>query len=139
MHNLFMKILLSLFIGIIMLGCKEEGIIKQSINTEKTDSDNGRPYNLQSQEDLKFVYEEARKMYASEPNDANRETLVSATAAYGDAMMRGPGAPKEKYPLALKLFDEALKLDPENELAKEGKTLILSIYESMGRTPPKID
>lgn len=139
MHNLFMKAAISLLLGLVVYGCSDESIKKQPIAPETTGSDYSRPYDAQTQSDLKFVYEEARKRYESNRSAANREALVAAAAAYGDSMMRGPGAPKEKYPLALKLFDEALSLDPKNELAKEGKALILSIYESMGRKPPEND
>jgi tetratricopeptide (TPR) repeat protein len=45
--------------------------------------------------------------------------------------------PKEKYPKALALFREALKVDPKNKVALENKNMIEQIYKSMGRPIPK--
>jgi tetratricopeptide (TPR) repeat protein len=45
--------------------------------------------------------------------------------------------PREKYPQALKMFREALQLDPNNALAKDGIKLIEDIYKSMGRPVPE--
>lgn len=73
-----------------------------------------------------------------EKGSGNKATLVNATIEYGIAVMNGPGAPKQKYPDALRLYEEALKLDPENEEALKNKKLILDIYKSMGRKPPKL-
>ncbi len=69
----------------------------------------------------------------------NKQELVNATVQYGIVVMNGPGAPKQKYPEALKLYSEALKLDPKNEDAIKNKQLILDIYKSMGKNPPKLE
>ncbi len=43
---------------------------------------------------------------------------------------------KVKYPRALRLYREALKLDPNNKEAKANKKMIEDIYRSMGRPIP---
>ncbi len=45
--------------------------------------------------------------------------------------------PKEKYPKSLGMFRDALKIDPNNALAKESIKLIEDIYKSMGRPVPE--
>lgn len=45
-------------------------------------------------------------------------------------------APKDKYPKALGMFRDALKIDPGNVLATKSITLIEDIYKSMGRPVP---
>ena len=62
--------------------------------------------------------------------------LVLAAAA--QKVMLDPAlAPKEKYPKALAMFRNALKIDPDNALAKDGVTLIEDVYKSMGRPVPQ--
>ena len=45
--------------------------------------------------------------------------------------------PREKYPKALEMFRNALKIDPDNALAKDGVNLIEDVYRSMGRPVPQ--
>ena len=45
--------------------------------------------------------------------------------------------PREKYPKALAMFRNALKIDPDNALAKDGVNLIEDVYRSMGRPVPQ--
>jgi outer membrane murein-binding lipoprotein Lpp len=45
--------------------------------------------------------------------------------------------PTEKYPKALEMFRNALKIDPDNALAKDGVNLIEDVYRSMGRPVPQ--
>ena len=53
-------------------------------------------------------------------------------------IMLDPGLPpREKYPKALGMFRDALKIDPGNALAKDGKKLIEDVYTSMGRPVPQ--
>ncbi|HRI43398.1 MAG TPA: hypothetical protein PLL78_04375 [Fimbriimonadaceae bacterium] len=66
------------------------------------------------------------------------KAYVDATVAYGNLVMTSPALmPKEKYPKALALFREALKVDPKNKVALENKNMIEQIYKSMGRPVPK--
>ena len=46
-------------------------------------------------------------------------------------------APKDKYPKALAMFRNALKIDPDNALSKNSIKLIEDIYKSMGRPVPE--
>jgi Flp pilus assembly protein TadD len=65
--------------------------------------------------------------------------------AAGSAMTAAPeGAPEgataqaqNLAEQALKMFREALQLDPNNALAKDGIKLIEDIYKSMGRPVPE--
>ncbi|MER3466852.1 MAG: hypothetical protein C4340_07130, partial [Armatimonadota bacterium] len=59
------------------------------------------------------------------------------TVKYATAVMLGDLPPREKYPQALELYEEALGQDPNNAEAKTNRQLILDIYKSMGREPPK--
>lgn len=45
--------------------------------------------------------------------------------------------PKDKYPKALKLYREVVRLDPKNKGAKDAIRTIEDIYKSMGRPVPK--
>ena len=81
----------------------------------------------------------AREALAKNPKDKALLKLAADTiyqeaeaAMYADEL-----SPKEKYPRALKLYEEVVKLDPENKMAKESIDTIVSIYKSMGREVPK--
>jgi tetratricopeptide (TPR) repeat protein len=68
---------------------------------------------------------------------ALEEKMEEATVEYGTAVMLAPElTPKEKYPKALRLFREVLKLDPDNAQAKKSAETIEAIYKSMGRPVP---
>jgi hypothetical protein len=88
-------------------------------------------------ESLKATYESTKKDHAATKSDQSERHYVNATVAYATAVMAGDGKPSEKYPMALGLYDEALAVDPDNEEAKTNKQLILDIYKSLGKEPPK--
>jgi hypothetical protein len=88
-------------------------------------------------ETLKASYDKTKKAYESEKTDLAKKEHVDATVAYATAVMAGGGKPSEKYPLALDLYDQALALDPGNEEAKTNRQLIVDIYKSLGKEPPK--
>lgn len=74
----------------------------------------------------------------AKPGTPKFKAYVEATVAYGNLVMTSPVlTPKEKYPKALALFREALKVDPKNKVALENKNMIEQIYKSMGRPVPK--
>ena len=74
----------------------------------------------------------------STKNAKAKQAYVDATVALGTKVMTSSLlAPKEKYPRALKLYREALKLDPKNKEALENKAMIEQIYKSMGRPIPQ--
>jgi tetratricopeptide (TPR) repeat protein len=88
---------------------------------------------------LKTRYEAAKKAYLAKPKDkAKKDAYVKATVVYGHESMVSPklGA-KVKYRQALRLYREALKLDPKNPVAKQESELIVSIYKQMGRPVPQ--
>lgn len=59
-------------------------------------------------------------------------------AEQAEKIMLDPAlAPKDKYPKALGMFRDALKIDPDNALAARSITLIEDIYKSMGRPVPQ--
>ncbi|MBI4470878.1 MAG: hypothetical protein HY650_16305 [Acidobacteria bacterium] len=79
------------------------------------------------------------KAYAAdESNKELKAELISASVAFGnDLTYKSDLPPNEKYRKALKYYRLALKLDPEQKEALEGKNLIESIYASMGRPVPQ--
>lgn len=59
-------------------------------------------------------------------------------AEQAETIMLDPAlAPKDKYPKALGMFRDAVKIDPSNALATKSITLIEDIYRSMGRPIPE--
>lgn len=90
-------------------------------------------------ERLKKGYVAAKAKYTKQPKNANlKRNYVEATVAYGNAMMTSPAlSAKVKYPGALRLYREALKLDPKHKVALANKKTIEDIYKGMGREIPK--
>ncbi|MDQ2985165.1 MAG: hypothetical protein M3R13_00415 [Armatimonadota bacterium] len=79
-------------------------------------------------------YEKAADAYQADKTDAaTKKAYVDATVAYGTAMMTA----ERKYPKALALYSEALRVDPANDEAKVNRQLILDIYKQLGKEPPK--
>ena len=65
------------------------------------------------------------------------KTKAQELAIAAEKVMMDPKLPaKEKYPKALEMFAEALKVDPQNKLALDSKSMIEGIYESMGKPVP---
>lgn len=85
------------------------------------------------------AYVANKKAFEKKPKDAAlKKNHVESTTAFGEVVMNSPLLPaKDKYPKALRLFREALALDPKNKKAKDGRDLIEGIYRSMGRPIPK--
>lgn len=90
-----------------------------------------------SVEELAQKYNDAKAAYTKDPAEEHKSKYVAATVAYGTAVMMGEDPPRVKYPKALELYEEALALDPDNAEAKTNRQLILDIYKSMGKEPPK--
>lgn len=84
-------------------------------------------------------YSVTKAAYAKKPKDAAaKKAFVSATVKFGTAtMMTDTLPPRQKYGGALRLYREALKLDPKNAEALKNKKMIEDIYRSMGREIPK--
>lgn len=87
----------------------------------------------------KALYTSSKAAYTKKPKDAKlRKGYIDATISYGTISMNSPVmTPKQKYPQALRLYREALKLDPKNEIALNNKKMIESIYKSMNRPVPQ--
>lgn len=99
-----------------------------------TEPSAGEGVNLES---LSATYEEAKAAFAQSSGEEAKSAYVAATVRYATAVMTSELPPREKYPKALALYEEALKHDPNNAEAKTNRQLILDIYKSMGREPPK--
>jgi len=120
-----------------LLGCTSDKNMSSSLQENKVQSKE-RFSSEESIERLEKNYETAKKEWSESPNDKEkRENYVEATVAYANKVMYGPGNPKEKYPKALRLYEEALKIDSSHKEAKSNCDLILSIYRQMGRKPPE--
>lgn len=88
---------------------------------------------------LQQAYTKAGAAYVKKPKSSEaKKAYVAATVKLGTATMTSPSlGPKEKYPRALRLYREALKIDPKNKEALDNKKMIEDIYKSMGREIPK--
>ena len=88
---------------------------------------------------LEKVYKAAKATFQKQPKSAKiRTQYIAATVNFGTATMNADSlAPRVKYVGALRLYREALKLDPKNSEALKNKKLIEDIFKSMGREIPK--
>lgn len=85
------------------------------------------------------AYKAAKQAYSKNKSEKTKKAYVQATVRFGTASMTSPALDtKVKYRQALRLYNEALVLDPKNKEALNNKALIVSIYESMGRPVPKV-
>ena len=84
-------------------------------------------------------YVAAKAAFTKKPKDAKlKKAYVDATVKFGTATMTSNALPpRSKYPGALKLYREALKVDPKNDEAKNNAAMIEAIYKQMGRPVPK--
>jgi len=87
----------------------------------------------------KTTYEAAKADYTKKSSDTKlKSAYVNATVDYATKTMYANSLdPKQKYPGALKLYREALKVDPSNADAGRNKDMIESIYKQMGRPIPQ--
>jgi tetratricopeptide (TPR) repeat protein len=88
---------------------------------------------------LEKAYKAAKIRLAKAPHDAKAKSdFASIGAAYGHESMLSPAlAPRVKYPQALRIYREVLKIDPNQPTAKKESELIISIYKQMGRPVPQ--
>lgn len=84
------------------------------------------------------LYKRTKAAYTKNPQDAKaKKAYIDATVSLGNVVMFSPAlAPRQKYPRALALYREALKLDPKNKTALANKKTIEDIYRQMGRPIP---
>lgn len=88
---------------------------------------------------LEQLQQKAKAEYTKAPKDAGKKKKyldLTLTLANNTQASMALGS-KEKYPKALRLYREVLKVDPKNKEAKENKDMIEMIYKSMGRPIPK--
>ncbi len=87
---------------------------------------------------LEKSYRDSKAKYVKTPKDEKvKKAYVDATVQFGTATMTAESLDRKvKYVGALRLYREALKIDPKNKEAKANKEMIESIYKSMGRPIP---
>lgn len=126
------------FLLAILVGCGEKAADPSQGKQNGKAAAAAEPAPEDPETQLQAAYQKAKAAYeASSKNEKLKTAYVQATVSYATAVMSGDGAPKDKYPRALELYDEALRLDPENGEAKVNRQLILDIYEQLGKEPPK--
>lgn len=124
----------SLFIAIainMVMGCSEP-----KADSEKLNHANALVNTGNYEEGIK----ELDQIALSSPNDlALKQSLISAHMKFGHYFMFNDTLePRVKYPSALKHYREVLKLDPNNQDAKDNAQQIIDIYKMMGREVPKV-
>lgn len=84
------------------------------------------------------AYEVAKKTLSSKPKDPKvKQAFVAAGDRYAMATMTATSlSPKIRYPGALRLYREVLKVDPKNKEAANNSKMITDIYKQMGRPIP---
>jgi tetratricopeptide (TPR) repeat protein len=84
-------------------------------------------------------YVASEQAYRKAPkNAARKKAFAEATAQLGRSTMMDQSIPPvRRYPAALKLYRQALSLDPKNKVALADRKQIEDVYKSMGRPVPK--
>lgn len=88
---------------------------------------------------LEKSYKAAKTASVKTPKDAKkRAAYLKATNAYAYKVMTAASlAPRDKYPVALRLYRESQKVSPADKDSKKWIKGIEDIYRSMGRPIPK--
>ena len=88
---------------------------------------------------LEKAYKAAKSALEKTPKSPKaKKDFTTIGAAYGhESMVSNALPPRTKYPQALKIYREVLKVDPNEKTAKSESELIISIYKQMGRPIPK--
>jgi len=85
------------------------------------------------------AYKVAKALLAKSPKSkASQTRFIVATDRLATAtMFSNVLTPHMKYPQALHLYREVLKVDPNNNEARTNSRMIISVYQSMHRPVPK--
>lgn len=88
---------------------------------------------------LKEEHDTTKAEFEKKKDDAGaKKEYVDATVAFATATMMAESLPpRQKYPDALRLYREALEVDPKNDIALENKKMIEDIYKSMSKPIPE--
>lgn len=99
----------------------------------------GSGVSLATLKTYRSAYAAAKKALQAKPKDKKaRSTFVAATNRLATGTMVAEGLPpKQRYPAALRLYREVLKIDPTNHEAKNNSEMIVAVYKSMHRPIPK--
>lgn len=82
-------------------------------------------------------YATSKANFLRHASPKSKQAYIIATVRFGTtSMVAATLPPRVKYRQALRLYREALKLDPGNHEAKTNSDLIVSIYKSMNRPVP---
>lgn len=99
-------------------------------NSNSGGSPNQKPADISA---ITATIEKAEKDYKAKPDDAKTKEIL-ATAYFQRAFILTDNA---QYSAALGDFRKGLKLNPNDQKAKDMHDQIVSIYQSMGREVPK--
>lgn len=83
------------------------------------------------------TFAKLEKDVAAIEKKGDAKATAAAKVQLGEAIMQTNRPPRKMYPAALAEFRAALKLDPDNEKAKQWVGMIESIYQGMKRDIPK--
>jgi hypothetical protein len=87
---------------------------------------------------LQKAYMVAKATLVHSHNAATKHAFAVAADRYATAAMTTTSmTPHQRYPLALRVYREVLKVEPNNHEAKNNSDMIISVYKSMGRPVPK--
>ena len=113
------------------------GCAGTTVQQDPTHNENAPQAEALDRKAAKLRYETAKSKYSARKNEGTKKPYVDAAVTYATILMAGDGKPAEKYPEALRLYDEALVLDPGNDEAIANRQLIIDIYKSLGKEPPR--
>jgi len=135
--------ILPLLVGLLLAGCNDNIEVGQSPDAkteQKQPPIDSTPTQKPSADlaALEKASTAARAELAKAPKDPELIKKTSDTIyKEAEAVLVAPElAPKDKYPKALRLYREVVKMDPQNQGAKDSIQTIEDIYKSMGRPVP---
>lgn len=121
----------------LLMGCLASGLLAQGGRYPEA-GDKSQKAELAQLARLEHDQRAAKAAFAKRPKDGQvKHRYVVATVRLGTATMTSEALDRKvKYRRALRLYREALKVDPNNVEAKNNKQMIEDIYRSMHRPIP---